>query len=171
MMRSRNLSLGLVRAHWRTCAVGFAAFLLLVTLWVVSREPMLFVFGAVPVAALGLWFGKRGRPVLEWVDDRAVSKAMVEVPAGSFRMGTSRKRGAADERPEHLVTLAGFWLWRTPLTRAEYRSVMPADAVPEEWTEAEDGALPANHVDFYTAVRCCNALSKRDGLAPYYELR
>ncbi|MBK8099442.1 MAG: hypothetical protein IPK26_20225 [Planctomycetes bacterium] len=63
-----------------------------------------------------------------------------------------------------------FLLWKTPLTRGEFRAVMQKDTWPGEWTEPEDDRFPANHVDFPTAATCCNALSVRDRLPEYYEV-
>jgi formylglycine-generating enzyme required for sulfatase activity len=105
-----------------------------------------------------------GRP------DPAVA-TMASIPGGTFLMGSTEAESInlPDERPQHEVTIAPFLLWRTELTRAEYRAVMRA-VVPVEWTEPDDGRLPANHVDFATAAQCCNALSAKEGLRAYYEI-
>jgi serine/threonine-protein kinase len=44
---------------------------------------------------------------------------MVFVPAGTFTMGDSS--GDSDERPAHKVYLDGFWIYKTPVTVAQYR--------------------------------------------------
>jgi formylglycine-generating enzyme required for sulfatase activity len=53
---------------------------------------------------------------------------LIWVPGGSFRMGSSSD-GEADEKPVHRVELAGFWISRTEVTVAQWRSVM--GRVPE----------------------------------------
>lgn len=45
--------------------------------------------------------------------------AMLLVPAGTFTMGADRG-GEEDEHPAHRVTLAKFWLDRTPVTNEAY---------------------------------------------------
>lgn len=47
---------------------------------------------------------------------------LVQVPAGSYLMG--RPDGLSNERPEHRVTLQGFYLGRMEVTQAEWKAVM-----------------------------------------------
>ena len=65
---------------------------------------------------------------------------MVEVPAGDFLMGPANSDSQADndERPQHKVTLDGFWIGRTEVTNAQYRKFMEAGGYNQEqyWTEA-----------------------------------
>lgn len=49
----------------------------------------------------------------------ADGKEMVLVPAGAFVMGTTKSQ-RSDERPAHEVTLAAFYIDRTPVTIGEY---------------------------------------------------
>ena len=46
---------------------------------------------------------------------------LVWMPAGTFRMGDTTGKGQADERPTRNVTLPGFWMMRTEVTRGMYR--------------------------------------------------
>jgi formylglycine-generating enzyme len=83
--------------------------------------------------------------------------ATVEVPAGTFVMGSTA--GRPDETPPHTVTLGGFRLGRTPVTNAQYAPFAasgrcpvppwwrdPAFAAPDQpvvgvtWFEARDYA-------------------------------
>jgi len=52
----------------------------------------------------------------------------VEVPAGSFVMGSAT--GRPDESPPHVVTVSGFRLGRTPVTNAQYAPVLEAGRSP-----------------------------------------
>jgi formylglycine-generating enzyme required for sulfatase activity len=65
---------------------------------------------------------------------------MVYVPAGPFLMGSSDDDPDADddEKPQHEVTLAGYYIGRTPVTNAEYAAFIGAGGYQEEeyWTEA-----------------------------------
>ena len=47
---------------------------------------------------------------------------LVWVPGGSFMMGS--EDGYSDEQPVHEVTLTGFWIGKTEVTVAQWRSVM-----------------------------------------------
>jgi len=60
--------------------------------------------------------------------DAAVMPATVEVPAGSFVMGTDA--GRPDESPPHAVTVGGFRLGRTPVTNAQYAPFLEAGGAP-----------------------------------------
>ena len=50
---------------------------------------------------------------------------MLLVPAGSFTMGRDTG-GEADEHPAHVVTLAAFYLDKTPVTNAKYLECVAA---------------------------------------------
>ncbi|HEY1959243.1 MAG TPA: formylglycine-generating enzyme family protein [Polyangiaceae bacterium] len=54
-------------------------------------------------------------------------EGMLFVPPGTFTMGADRG-GEEDEHPAHDVTLAGFWLDRTPVTNAAYAKCVDAHA-------------------------------------------
>ncbi len=69
----------------------------------------------------------------------------VEVPAGSFEMGSPDGVGFSREQPRHRVTLDGFRLLRHEVTNQELRRLLP-----EHDPEAPD-ELPAVDVSWYTA--------------------
>jgi formylglycine-generating enzyme required for sulfatase activity len=52
---------------------------------------------------------------------------LIFVPPGTFTMGRDRG-GEEDEHPAHAVTLAGFWLDRTPVTNEAYGRCVAAGA-------------------------------------------
>jgi len=120
---------------------------------------------------------------------------LVEVPGGTFRMGSppadeaqvaayardwaqvsdrkseelmdDARRWLAREQPPHRVRLSPFLMARVPLTRGQWRAVMPE--APPEWSKAgDDDALPATHIDWPAALTLCNALSQRERLTPCY---
>jgi formylglycine-generating enzyme len=46
---------------------------------------------------------------------------MVWVPAGDFLMGSKEDEGATHERPQRKVYLDGYWIYKYPVTVAQYR--------------------------------------------------
>ena len=127
----------------------------------------------------GLWLGRDPRPRLaaplttpipptlprlpRVVSDGGLE--MVEVPAGSFLMGSPGSDDMADagERPQHRVTLSSFRIARTTVTETQYRELMGDRADPPE-----EDTVPATGIDWYQAITFCNALSKRHGYRPCY---
>ena len=63
---------------------------------------------------------------------------MVWIPAGGFRMGSDHHY--PEEAPAHDVEVAGFWIDRTPVTNAQFRSFVKATGYR---TLAEQPADPA----------------------------
>jgi formylglycine-generating enzyme required for sulfatase activity len=55
------------------------------------------------------------------------AEGMIWVPPGTFTMGSAHG-GEEDERPAHKVTLAGFFLDRTPVTNEAYAACVKAGA-------------------------------------------
>jgi formylglycine-generating enzyme len=60
---------------------------------------------------------------------------MVYVPAGEFPMGSREAEGSAHERPRHTVYLDAYWIYKTPVTVAQYR----------KFCEATGRNVPAPH--------------------------
>ncbi|GMU21052.1 MAG: hypothetical protein AMXMBFR13_11470 [Phycisphaerae bacterium] len=46
---------------------------------------------------------------------------MSYIPAGDFLMGSKEGEGSANETPQHRVYLDAFWIYKTPVTVAQYR--------------------------------------------------
>ncbi len=65
---------------------------------------------------------------------------MVYVPAGEFTMGSADSDSQAydNEKPQHRVMVAGFWIDRTEVTNAQYRKFVDAGGYTNQayWTEA-----------------------------------
>ncbi|WP_428266895.1 SUMF1/EgtB/PvdO family nonheme iron enzyme [Haliangium sp.] len=95
---------------------------------------------------------------------------MVDIPAGSFVMGSPDGDDMADddEKPAHLVLVSAFRCMRTPVTRAQWTEIM---GVPHHWDPPGPAdEHPINNVSWYEAVRFCNALSQRAGLSACYRI-
>ena len=90
-------------------------------------------FSIVPSIALG---ERRRRP---WGDN------MVWIPGGTFRMGSDRHY--PEEAPSHRVAVEGFWIERTPVTKAQFRTFVEATGLRDPRRNRPDpkdypGALP-----------------------------
>lgn len=46
---------------------------------------------------------------------------LVWIPAGEFLRGSPTGKGAADERPQKKIYLDGYWIYKTPVTLAQYK--------------------------------------------------
>jgi formylglycine-generating enzyme required for sulfatase activity len=69
--------------------------------------------------------------------------------------------------PAEVRISGAFYLGATPVTQAQYQAVTGTnpshfDGLPEN---------PVENVSWFEAAACCNALSGKEGLAPYYVIR
>jgi formylglycine-generating enzyme required for sulfatase activity len=95
---------------------------------------------------------------------------LVLIPAGEFLMGSpdSDPEAFDDEKPQHPVRLTrSFLLGETEVTQDQYRVVMGQN--PSGFKGSND--LPVELVSWLDAIRFCNALSVKEGLAPTYQIQ
>jgi formylglycine-generating enzyme required for sulfatase activity len=86
------------------------------------------------------------------------------IPAGEFQMGSTE---ADDEKPRHLVTISRpFYLGVYPVTQREY--VQIARKNPSHFSSGD--RLPVENVSWFDALAFCNALSRKEGLTPFYAI-
>ena len=104
---------------------------------------------------------------------------LVLVPDGVFPMGTSRAEYVNEEGPEHPVRISKpFLIGAHEVTQGQYRAVMgvnPSSFAPggkgAEQVRGDDTShLPVESVSWGDTITFCNALSRREGLPPYYEI-
>jgi formylglycine-generating enzyme required for sulfatase activity/GH24 family phage-related lysozyme (muramidase) len=106
---------------------------------------------------------------------------MLRIPAGSFLMGSSTEEPGRfdDEGPQHPVTLAEFFLARTPITQAQWREVaswQPLQGEPAWERELKEDPLgpeidsrfrgderPVVNVSWHDAMEFCRRLRRRTG--------
>ena len=62
-----------------------------------------------------------------------VTLEMVYLPGGTFQMGSPDGVGSGDEHPQHAVTLAPFYMAKTPITQAQWEAVMGNN--PSNWQD------------------------------------
>jgi formylglycine-generating enzyme required for sulfatase activity len=92
---------------------------------------------------------------------------MVHIPGGSFLMGSLPGKGRDNERPQHRVTVPGFWMGKYPVTQAQWRSIA---ALPSEQIELDASPShfkgdnrPVDQVSWLQAIEFCQRLSKKTG--------
>jgi formylglycine-generating enzyme required for sulfatase activity len=92
---------------------------------------------------------------------------MASIPAGRFLMGSPEGVGWDDERPQHLVTLEGFEMSRTPITQWQWRMVAALPAVDRELnpdpSHFKGDDCPVECVSWYDAMEFCARLSVATG--------
>ena len=92
-------------------------------------------------------------------------------PAGSFRMGASRREAGrrANESPRLVQLRRPFYLSEKEVTNAQYRRFKSAhDSGNADGAALNADALPVVNISWDDAARYCNWLSKKDGLQPAY---
>ncbi|OQA26855.1 MAG: Serine/threonine-protein kinase pkn1 [Verrucomicrobia bacterium ADurb.Bin345] len=100
---------------------------------------------------------------------------MVLIPAGSFMMGNafpSDFAASGDELPQHTVNVSAFYMDVYEVTKALWDEVKAFNGA-NGYTYSNTGLgkatnHPVHTVNWYDAVKWCNARSQRDGLTPVY---
>ena len=97
---------------------------------------------------------------------------MALIPAGSFTMGDAIGDGYGEERPVHTAYVSAFYMDKYLVTKALWDEVY-AWAVTHGYSlEFAGSGKAANHpvqtIDWYDAVKWCNARSQREGRTPAY---
>jgi formylglycine-generating enzyme required for sulfatase activity len=143
-----------------------------------SGSPVLRIAGAQPEDA-GVYralVNNRGGRVVSAEAILSVSggggPGMVLIPAGTFQMGDAFGEGWSDERPVHTVSVSGFYMDRTEVTKALWDEVYSwAIGHGYGFDNAGSGKAashPVQTINWYDAVKWCNARSQREGRTPAY---
>jgi formylglycine-generating enzyme required for sulfatase activity len=65
---------------------------------------------------------------------------LVELPEGTFRMGSPNDEGFLYERPQHEVTVSSFWMGRYEVTHGQYRLYLQANPkAPKPYERMDSG--------------------------------
>jgi formylglycine-generating enzyme required for sulfatase activity len=94
---------------------------------------------------------------------------MAFIPGGSFLMGSPEHEpdGSKTEGPQHEVTLAAFWMAKTPITQAQWREVASwprvQRALVSDPSRFKGGNRPVEQVSWLDAMEFCYRLSQRTG--------
>lgn len=87
---------------------------------------------------------------------------MIKVEGGTFTMGRNTD---SHEKPEHQVTVDGFYIGETEITYMQYNRIMNNDTTSNEYSNN-----PKRSLSWYQAVELCNKLSEYEGLKPFYTI-
>ncbi len=94
---------------------------------------------------------------------------MALIPAGSFLMGSpeDEPHRSETEGPQHEVTLAAFWMAKTPTTQAQWREVAGWPRVKRDLdidpSQFKGDNRPVEQVSWLDAMEFCHRLSQRTG--------
>jgi formylglycine-generating enzyme required for sulfatase activity len=105
--------------------------------------------------------------------DPVVSIEMVQIPAGTFMMGspTTEPNRSSDET-QHSVTLTkNFTMSKYQVTQKQYQAVMgtlPTSLLGSSYGVGDN--YPVYYVSWYDAIVFCNKLSMLEGLSPVYSI-
>jgi serine/threonine protein kinase len=106
--------------------------------------------------------------------DASSLSSMVLIPAGAFTMGDTFSEGYDNELPLHTVQVSAFNLDKTEVTRGlwdEVRNWAKAHGYSFDYgygVFSQDTDHPAFSVNWYDAVKWCNARSEMEGRVPAY---
>lgn len=105
-------------------------------------------------------------------DPKGSAGGMARVPAGVFTMGDTIGDGESDARPAHQVEVSAFYMDWTEVTKAQWDDVY-GWAIAHDYTFDNPGAgkapgHPVTTVNWYDAVKWCNARSQKEGRTPAY---
>lgn len=99
--------------------------------------------------------------------DPSVDLHMVSIPGGSFQMGSPDGEGNDNERPQHLVNVAPFFMGKFPVTQAQWRVVagypQVKQALKTEPSNFKGDKLPITEIFWDDAVEFCARLSRKTG--------
>ena len=99
-----------------------------------------------------------------------IEMELVLIRAGEFLMGSpeSDTDAMADEKPQHRVRITRpFYLGVTEVTQGQYQAVTGAN--PSHFKGSAN--LPVETVSWLDAIDYCNALSRKEGLTPFYRIQ
>ena len=98
-----------------------------------------------------------------------INLEMMQIPPGAFVMGSSANEpfGEASERPQHQVTIGGFYISRFEVTQAQWMAVRRLPRVdtdmPENPSQFVSPDRPVEGVTWRQAREFCRRLSRQTG--------
>ena len=97
----------------------------------------------------------------------SVGMEMVQIPAGSFMMGSPRyEEERSNEEVQHRIEITHeFLMSSTEVTQAQYSLVVHSNP-----SFFKDPWNPVDQVSWFESIQFCNLLSTQEGLTPAYEI-
>lgn len=123
-------------------------------------------FAATERALAGRTLAKLGDPRFDpdrWFLPRDPLLGFVEVPAGSFRMGSLKDEGFEDEQPQHEVVLPAFYMARYPVTAQQISAFVTDSSHKLQDPRALEGFSnhPVVFVSWLEALNYCRWLGEK----------
>jgi formylglycine-generating enzyme required for sulfatase activity len=134
----------------------------------ITLEPFSFKVGYLVNLGSGWVIQKsdaQARRYIEQIDERTILE-MVEIPEGAFSMGSPKdeKEGFKYEKPQHSVTVPGFYMGRYPVTQAQWRSVAALPQVERSLdpdpSHFKGATRPVDMLSWEDAIEFCARLNK-----------
>lgn len=123
-----------------------------------------FIAAAIIVAvAVAGYFGFQSQAEAREILRVNQSSNFISVDGGVLEMGS--ERGDPDELPVHSVYVSGFHIANFEVTQSLWENVMGSNP-----SGNQGPVKPVENVSWLQAVEFCNALSRRDGFTPCYEI-
>ncbi len=94
---------------------------------------------------------------------------MLAIPGGTFQMGSSETESGRDkhESPQHLVTVAPFFMSKYPVTQAQWRIVAALPQInrplPPDPADFKGDNRPVERVSWHEAIEFCARLTQLTG--------
>jgi formylglycine-generating enzyme required for sulfatase activity/tRNA A-37 threonylcarbamoyl transferase component Bud32 len=127
-----------------------------------STNLQTFDFETVTVDARGNKTNSQSRQAQFFTEDlgNGVTIEMISMTGGSFLMGSSDPEAGRgkDERPQHNVTVAPFFMGKYEVMQEQWETVMGNNP-----SNFKDAKRPVENVTWYDAVAFCQKLSKKTG--------
>jgi formylglycine-generating enzyme required for sulfatase activity len=152
-----------------TCYVMFGNYKAVATQW--GKTQIMAVVPEMPSGAIQVYVSLDGYESNKFnftVQSKAVVIVpMVEIPPGSFMMGSDDPNKGGDAFPSHRVYLTNaLQVAKTEISQAQYKKVM-SQSNP---SAIKDDNNPVEQLTFYQAIDFCNRLSKLEGLKECYKV-
>lgn len=98
---------------------------------------------------------------------------MAYIPGGAFQMGDSFNEGGSIELPVHTVFISSFFMDKTEISRELWLDVYSWATINAGYSFDNAGGFkaathPVYAVNWYDAVKWCNARSQKEGATPCY---
>ena len=134
-----------------------------------QNDQALFASATVALAELTRIDADHQPPAAEAAKPTADLIPLAFIPPGSFLMGSPEHEPhrSKTEGPQHEVTLAAFWMAKTPITQAQWREVagwprVERDLDPDP-SRFKGVNRPVEQVSWLDAMEFCYRLSQRTG--------
>ncbi len=184
MLRSVTDSAAKIKAPalWKRAAVAVAVIMAIVVVvmmtWQRNKQiaaPVTpgtaFEFETVTLDSNGNITSRRKAQARQLIEDlgNGVTLEMVEIPAGTFTMGSpgNEANRSDDEGPPHDVSVGSFYMGKFEVTQAQWKAVA---GLPKDYTELKSDPSyfkgndrPVENVSWWEAMEFCTRLSRKTG--------